>query len=113
MLITSSGERNWRLFFLNDLVVTLDGEVQKHVVEADDEAGYVIRQCLDANGKVIRDGLKFWRAKTERVEGQVKLIGTRRYSPDDAKAAALAKCARRAARNLRIKNRADVRRGVS
>lgn len=108
MLITSSGPRDWRKFFAPNFVVTLNGEVQKHAVEADDEAGYVIRYCVDADGKPIADG---WRAKTERLEGAVVFTGTRRYSPDDIKAAAQAKRDRRAARNRTILNRAEVRSG--
>ncbi len=109
MLITATGPRNWRSFFWPPLAITLDGDVQQHVVEADDEAGYVVRHCVDADGKFVRDGLKLWRLKTERVEGRVEFSGTRRYSPDDAKAKAAAKRARRAARNRSIQNRAVVR----
>lgn len=100
MLITSS---NWRLFFLRDLVVKLDGEVQTHVIEADDEDGYIVRGCVDESGKFISDGVgrtASW--KKERVEGRVEFIGTKRRSPTDIKSAAAAKRARRRARNLRI-----------
>ncbi len=108
MLIRSSGPRAWPLFFQNDLVVRLNGETIKNVVEADDEAGYVVRYALDSAGKMIREGL-LSRLKTERVDGTVVFTGTRRFSPDDAKTAAQAKRDRRAARNLRNANRAEVR----
>jgi hypothetical protein len=54
MLITSSGQRHWQNYFRRDLVVTLDGVVQQDVLEADDEAGYVVRIQKDDSGRIKR-----------------------------------------------------------
>ncbi len=110
MLITVRGPRAFKLFFLNPPKILLDGAEIRHIVEADDEAGYIIRLCTDEASDFVVEGPKYReRVKTERLEGVVSFIGTRRYSPDDAKAAAASKRDRRAARNLRIQNRAEVR----
>lgn len=99
MLIRSSGNRDWRLFFFSDHKILLNGDPVMDVIEADDIAGYVIRYCRDESGRLIADRGRY---KTDRVEGTVVFTGTRRFNPDDAKAAAQAKRDRRAARNLRI-----------
>jgi hypothetical protein len=110
MLIRSAGPRDWRKHFFPDLAILLDGVEVKDVIEADDEAGYLIRYCKDQDGKpvVAANGLQY---ETERLEGAVEFTGTRRFSPEDAKTAAQAKRDRRAARNLRNTNRAEVRAG--
>lgn len=109
MLIRASGHRDWRYFFQPDLKILLNGEEVTHtstvVVEADNEAGYLIRYCLDDAGRLIEDGNRY---KTERVEGIVVFTGTRKLSPDDAKAAAQAKRDRRQIRNIAV-----VRRGAA
>jgi YD repeat-containing protein len=107
MLITSNGQRHWQNYFRRDLVVTLDGVVQQDVLEADDEAGFVVRYQRDESGRFVRDA-DGTRLVTERIEGTVVFAGTRM---PDAKAAAADKRARRKARNCRIQNRADVRTG--
>ncbi len=104
MLIRPTGPRNWRLFFQSDLVVTVDGVVAKDIIEADDEAGYVVRYQRDDRGQMIVD---LGRYKSERVEGAVVFTGTKKFSPDDAKATAMSKRDRRALRNLRIQGRAE------
>jgi len=98
MLIQSAGARDWRKYFFDDLRVSLNGETVEDVVEADDEAGYIVRYCRDTTGKLVVDRDRY---KTERVEGKVEFVGAKRFSPDDARAAAQAKRERRAARNLR------------
>lgn len=106
MLITVGGPRDYRNFFFN-LDVLLDGVKMERVAEADDEAGYILRYARDENGKsIITEAGRF---KLERLEGHVVFAGTRRFSPDDAKAAAESKRERRRARNLRQANRAEVR----
>jgi hypothetical protein len=112
MLITATGPRDWRKFFYQDLVVTLNGEIMKDVGEADDETGYVVRYVRGADGKVATEPVgRFNRSLTERLEGTVVFTGTKRYSPGDAKTASQAKRARRQSRNLTIQNRTEVRAG--
>jgi hypothetical protein len=98
MLIAARGPRDWRKFFFQDLRVLVNGVESKGVLEADDEAGYAIRYRLDENGKPLNDGKNYL---VERVEGRIEFVGTRRFSPDDAKAAAETKRAKRRERNLR------------
>lgn len=112
MLITATGPRDWRKFFFAPLAVSLNGEVMKDVAEADDDAGYLIRYVRNPDGKIAIEGTgRSQRAVTERLVGVVVFTGTKRFSPDDAKAAAVAKRARRQARNFTIQNRANVRAG--
>lgn len=108
MLITTGGERDWRKFFAPGFQVTLDGVIQTRVIRADDEEGFVVRYQTDAQGNMQHNGVAYL---TERVTGEVVFSGARRFSPDDAIAAAQGKRARRRARNCRIVNRADVRAG--
>lgn len=108
MKITVGGDRDWRKFFTGKLSIVFNGVEVHNCTEADDEAGYIVRFRLDERGRMIADG---FRAATERLEGSVVFIGDRRFSPDDAAAAAVAKRARRAARNCRIQNRAEISAG--
>jgi hypothetical protein len=106
MLIRSHGDRAFHKFYGPDLVISLNGEPVEHVIEADDEAGYLIRYVRGGDGKLVEDGPRY---RTERAEGTVVFSGSKRYSPDDAKRDAAAKRARRQARNLTIANRDEVR----
>ncbi|MGR4927342.1 hypothetical protein ACIPUD_11100 [Bradyrhizobium sp. CAR08] len=101
MLIRASGDRLWMKFFMT-LDVTVDGRSMRDVIEADDEAGYVVRYVRDADGELV--ALKN-RYQTVREEGVVVFQGQKRFSPDDAKAAAQAKRDRRQIRNIAVSRR--------
>ncbi|MCW2195101.1 hypothetical protein AB7M45_007872 [Bradyrhizobium elkanii] len=103
MLIRASGNSHWRKFFFAAPAITIDGRTVLDVIEADDEAGYVVRYMRDEAGQLIEDGYRY---ATIREEGVVVFTGQRRWSPDDAKAAAQTKRDRRAIRNLDIQRRA-------
>lgn len=111
MLIRSQGARAANLFFIGTVTIMLDGVEVFNVIEADDEAGYIIRVSVDEAGAPIIDYGRS--ARTERLEGTVVISGQRRFSPDDAKAAAAAKRARRHVRNLEVASRAVVRNAIS
>lgn len=51
--------------------IFLDGEEQKEVVTADDEAGIVIRAVTDADGHLIFDDEEYL---TEEVSGDVLIV---------------------------------------
>jgi len=54
----------------------LNGERLTHAIEADDEAGYVVRYCLDEKGRVIIDNRHdphLAAARTETLIGLVRL----------------------------------------
>ncbi len=108
MLITAAaGPQNVRHFFVGGMVVTLDGREITDVAEADDEAGFVVRYLRDGRGNPIR-GRQDGMLVTERLTGVVAFVGQRRTA-DDPVSLALAKRARRAARNRTIANRAEIR----
>lgn len=113
MMITANGRaRDWRRFFFDNLVITLNGEAIRDIVEADDEAGYVIILVRDEAGKMIVAPSNRGTYLTERIEGTVVFHGTRRFSPEDAKAAAATKRDRRRLRNMAVVRRA-ANRGAS
>lgn len=101
MLIRVSGPRDWRKFFVT-LDVTVDGHIMHDCIEADDEAGYVVRYLRGADGNLIAVGSRY---QTARQEGVVVFHGQRRFSPDDAKARAQDKRDRRQIRNIAAANR--------
>ncbi|MGY4224406.1 hypothetical protein ACVMIH_001767 [Bradyrhizobium sp. USDA 4503] len=103
MLIRVSGKSDWRKFFFVCPEITVDGQAVRDVIEADDEAGYIIRYRRDEAGTLVVDADRY---VTERVDGKVLFVGQRRWSPDDARAAAQTKRDRRAIRNLDIQRRA-------
>jgi len=78
MLIRASGERDWRRYW-TELAIVLNGVPQTEVLEADDEAGYIIRYRTGDDGKLIVDGDRYL---VERVDGNVMFVGRRR--PDFA-----------------------------
>lgn len=110
MLIRSTGPRDWRLFFADDLKIFHDGAEIKSFIEADDEAGYLVRYKLDDRGRPVVDRDRF---VAERLEGTVVFTGTRRFSPDDAKAAAQAKRDRRQIRNIAVEYRRPAQGGAA
>ncbi|WP_050400436.1 hypothetical protein [Bradyrhizobium embrapense] len=103
MLIRVSGKSDWRKFFFDAPAITVDGRTVIDVIEADDEAGYVIRYMRGEDGQLIEDGYRY---ATIREDGVVTITGRRRWSPDDARAAAQTKRDRRAVRNLDVQRRA-------
>ncbi|MGY3482302.1 hypothetical protein ACVW1C_000185 [Bradyrhizobium sp. USDA 4011] len=108
MLIRVSGKSDWRKFFFEAPAITVDGRTVIDVIEADDEAGYVIRYMRDEAGRLIEDGYRY---KTIREDGAVQIVGSRRWSPDDARAAAQTKRDRRAIRNIALQHR-NARKGA-
>lgn len=51
--------------------VWLDDVIQKDVIVADDEAGFIVRFCRNAHGSVYEDSRRRGRLARERVEGEV------------------------------------------
>lgn len=68
---------NWQVLFKGRPTVRMNGGELRGVVEADDEAGYVIVYERDAAGKykIADDGKS---AVETRLEGRVEIIGERR-----------------------------------
>lgn len=68
---------HWRNHFYECPLIKLEGTVVDHVNEANEEEGYVVVICCDANGKIITDktGLLI---KSERRFGRVEIIGVKR-----------------------------------
>lgn len=50
--------------------VALDGVLQKFVLTADEEEGFLIRSVIGQNGRLLHDGDEFL---TERVTGKVEI----------------------------------------
>jgi hypothetical protein len=73
MLIRATGEHAWTKKF-HSLKVTVDGTPVRDVLEADDEAGYVIHYRRGADGKLVANQDRY---ETDRREGKVEFIGER------------------------------------
>jgi hypothetical protein len=56
---------------LDDTLVLLDGQVQRHVLVADDDAGVVERFRCDGRGRVRNDS-GYWAVET--VAGKVEIV---------------------------------------
>lgn len=98
MLIRASGALDWRKFFRDGLRVLVDGTEVRDIVEADDEAGFVVHYCRDAAGELIADQDRY---RVERLEGTVVFSGTRRESDTDRLAKAQTRRDLRQLRNVR------------
>lgn len=61
------------MFARGEIVVSLDGVDQRHVVTADDEAGTVLRHVLDANGEAQLDPKNPVEVWCETANGSVEI----------------------------------------
>jgi hypothetical protein len=80
-LTAESGEHNWRKIFLVCPEIWIDGVQLHSVIEADDEAGYVIQPQFDERGHFVHiNGV----IQTQRREGKVTFVPRRHRSLIDA-----------------------------
>lgn len=80
-LTADKGEHHWRKLFLVSPEIWIDGVQLHSVLEADDEAGYVIQPQFDKDGHFIHiDGV----IQTQRREGLVSFVRGQKRSLIDA-----------------------------
>lgn len=105
MLITARGKFCWREYFVTPPTVTLDGVEQRDCLEADDEAGYVIRYKRGEDGRpqALHD-----RYRTERVRGVVVITGQRKTPPEERLGRAQTKRDRRMMKRVEIAQRQQI-----
>ena len=66
---------HWALHYRKGQRVLLDGVEQRYVIEADDEAGFIVRLKQGSDGRFVHDGDT---VQHERLEGRVTIEGARR-----------------------------------
>jgi hypothetical protein len=74
MMVRVSAEDHWVFMFVKCPSVYLDGVEQRHVIEADDIAGYVVRHVVDEAEKPVIDVDHY---VVEKLHGIVEIFGTK------------------------------------